>query len=262
MTIRAFYDDYDEDARVPETSLEWLRNTELIARILPPAPARVADIAGGTGPYALWLAGLGHEVDLLDFVPRHVAAATTKADAAGAAVTAVVGDARALPWPDATFDAALLMGALYHLQDRTDRVRALAEARRALKPGAPLAAVHIGRWASLGDGFARGYIADPRFAAIVADDLATGRHENPDAKPGWFTTAYFHRPEEILAEHADAGLRDVQLLAVQGFASVVDAGTHLATPEGRDRLLAHIRATEAEPALLGASMHLMALSVA
>src|ERR1700678_3426927 len=52
--------------------LEFLRTTEIILRRLPPAPARVADIGGGPGRYALWLAALGYQVEHRDLMPLHV----------------------------------------------------------------------------------------------------------------------------------------------------------------------------------------------
>ena len=67
-------------------------------------------------------------------------------------------------------------------------------------------AMAINRFASLFDGLAQSYLFDPAFRAIVAQDLATGVHENPTGDPRWFTTAYFHRPEELAAEATEAGL--------------------------------------------------------
>jgi ubiquinone/menaquinone biosynthesis C-methylase UbiE len=48
------------------------------------------------------------------------------------------GDARELDLADASVDAVLLLGPLYHLRQRSDRVRALAEARRVVRPGGPV----------------------------------------------------------------------------------------------------------------------------
>jgi len=261
MSIREWYEEaYDEDARLEGFSVEWLRQAELIGRVLPPSPAVVADIAGGTGRYAVWLAGLGYDVRLLDLVPGHVEHARARLAEAGLRAECVVGDARALPWPDGTFDVAMVMGALYHLQDRADRLAALGEARRVLKPGGALVTAHISRWASLYDGYARGMVTDPEFRAGVDADLATGRHENPSNHPHWFTTAYFAPPEEIRDELVAAGFTEVRVLAVEGFASFLDVPEPMRTGDGLDVLLAHLRATEAEPALLGASAHLVGLA--
>lgn len=259
MTVENWYTQhYDEDARLEGFSVEWLRTTELVSRVLPAAPARVADIAGGTGRYASWLAGQGYRVDMLDLVPLHVEVARQRT--AGQDVECVVGDARALPWADETFDAAMIMGALYHLQERDDRLACLAEARRVLKPGGVLVTEHIGRWASLFDGYRRGMAADPDFRRIVDADLATGCHNNPTEHPNWFTTAYFHRPDEVQDEVAAAGFTDVKVLAVDGFASDEQMPVELQSGDGLDDLLRHLRETESEPFLMGASSHLMSLS--
>ena len=259
MTVQEWYEGHDdEEARLDGFSVEWLRTTHVLERVLPPAPARVADIAGGTGRYAAWLAGRGHTVDLLDLTPSHVRLARERT--AGLPVTCVVGDARTLPWPDATFDAALVMGALYHLQDRADRLACLAEASRVLRPGGVLVTAHIGRWASLFDGYHRGMITDPAFRAIVDADLATGNHDNPAMRPGWFTTAHFHTPAEVRDELTIAGFEDVRVVAVEGFVSHLDVPDWCRDGEGLARLLADLAATESVPELMGTSDHLLGLA--
>jgi len=151
---------------------------------------------GGPGVYAEWLAGLGYRVHLLDPVARHVEEAL-----AHASFTAALGDARHLEAGNASYDAVLLMGPLYHLTERADRLRALGEARRVVVPGGRVIAVGISRFASLLDGLRSGWLNDARFRAMVDHDLATGQHRNPapDEHPEWFTTAYLHHPFELRA---------------------------------------------------------------
>ena len=50
----------------------------------------------------------------------------------------------------------------------------------------------------------------------MAIDLASGQHRNPTSQPEYFTTAYFHRPEELAAEARSAGFQKVEVLAVVG----------------------------------------------
>jgi SAM-dependent methyltransferase len=266
--IAAYYERGDEAGRLGDWGrLEFLRTRELLSRFLPSPPATVLDVGGAAGAYALPLAGEGYDVHLLDPVALHVeqARAASAAQAAPLASTAV-GDARELPFADASVDVVLMLGPLYHLTDATDRARALREARRTLRPGGLLAAAAIMRFASTLDGIAQGFLLEPDFEEIVERDLADGQHRNPSAHPGWFTTAYFHRPDELEREVAAAGFELRALLAVEGaVGAAAEAGTLDAWIDDaakREVLLRAIRRVEAEPSLLGASPHVLALAAA
>lgn len=236
--------------------VERARTEEVLARWLPPPPARVLDVGGGPGTYVPWLAGRGYEVHLVDPVPLHV----EQAREAGA-VTARLGDARRLDDPDAGFDVALLLGPLYHITERAARVAALAEARRVVREGGVVAAAAISRFASLLDGLFRGALDDPAFASIVEHDLVDGQHRNPTPRPEWFTTAFFHHPEELKAEVAAAGLALEELVGLEGPAWLLpDLEGRWAEAGRRERILGAARAVEREPSLLGLSAHLLAVA--
>jgi len=243
--------------------LEYVRTRELLARFLPRPPAVVLDVGGGAGAYAVPLAADGYEVHLVDPVALHVEQAVTAARNEGTTLaSAVVGDARRLLYPDAGTDAALLLGPLYHLTEREDRVAALQEARRVLRSGGVLAAAAISRFASTFDGLARGFLAEPRFEQIVERDVREGQHRNPepDTRPEWFTTACFHRPEDLRQELEEAGFGVEAVLAVEGpaaFRPELDAW--LTERPRREAMLRAIRRVESEPSLLGASAHLLAI---
>jgi ubiquinone/menaquinone biosynthesis C-methylase UbiE len=88
----------------------------------------IADIGGGPGRCAVWLARRGHRVEHRDLVPLHVDQLRAATGDLPQVATAV-GDARELDLADASVDSVLLLGPLYHLRRRRDRVAALAEAR-------------------------------------------------------------------------------------------------------------------------------------
>ena len=179
----------------------------------------------------------------------------------GVHLAAEVGDARSLPLAETSVDAVLLLGPLYHLPERGDRLKALAEARRVCRPGGVVIAAGISRFASMLDGLRGGYLDDAAFAAIAAGDLRDGRHLNPTDNPIWFTTAYFHRPEELATECADAGLSHLATLAIEGPAWLLsDLDARLADANRREVLLAALDALEAEPTLLGVSAHLVVVA--
>ncbi len=253
--------DIDEDARLRSGigRLELERVREIVTRVLPAAPARVLDVGGATGVHAEWLLADGHEVHLVDLLESHVARARERLGHADG-FSAEVGDARDLPVVDAAYDVVLLLGPLYHLQDAADRRAAWREAARAVRPGGVVVGMAISLFASLFDGLAWGSLFDADFRAMVAADLASGRHENPDRNPHWFTTAYFQRPDELAAEATGAGLVDVEVLGVEGAAGwLPDLGARMDDPAGRETLLWSARVVESEPSVAGLSSHVVAV---
>jgi ubiquinone/menaquinone biosynthesis C-methylase UbiE len=240
--------------------LEYLRTRELLARYLPLPPATVLDVGGGAGAYALPLAREGYSVHLMDPVPLHVdqarEASASQRDAPLA--SAVVGDARRLVWDDDSVEAVLLLGPLYHLTSRDDRLQALREAYRVVRRGGVVAAAAISRFASTYDGLLRGFLEDTRFEEIVERDVREGQHRNPTGRPEWFTTAYFHLPEELGEEAIEAGFKVEALVGIEGPGWVLsDLDSWLEDPLRRSRLLEAIRRVETEPSLLGATAHIL-----
>jgi ubiquinone/menaquinone biosynthesis C-methylase UbiE len=89
---------------------------------------RALDVACGTGRLAAILAELGHEVTGVEPSPAMLARAASKP----LDVSWVRGDARALPFGDASFDLATCGLALTHVQDLREPI---AEMARVLRPG-------------------------------------------------------------------------------------------------------------------------------
>jgi len=263
--IAEYYRQAPEERRLEEGAflLESLRTRELIERHAPASPVTVVDIGGAAGAYALWLAEAGYSVHLLDPIPRLVAEAERRSVAAPRPLAScAVGDARNLPFPDQTADLVLLLGPLYHLTAAQDRAGALDEAARVLKPGGCLFAAAVSRWASALDGLARDLFEDPQFAAIVAQDLRDGQHRNLSGPLDYFTTAYFHRPEDLRAEVLDAGFEMVGLFGIEGPGWILpDVAERLADGRRREDLLRVARWLESEPTMLAASAHMLAVAL-
>ena len=156
-------------------------------------------------------------------------------------------------------DAVILLGPLYHLTEETQRVAALREARRVLKPGGVVAAVGISRFAALLDGLWQGWLSDPLFRAIAERDVVDGQHRNPDPVryPQWFTTAYFHRPDELADEVSHAGFDAVSLHGIEGPGWLMQ--DQWSDPDQREQMLFAARAIESEPSLSGLSAQMLAV---
>lgn len=208
--IQAYYSQQFVEAerltvRSAQGRLELERVQELVTDRIPPG-SRILDVGGATGVHAATLAAAGHEVVLVDPVPEQVREAGRRGT-----FEAVVGDARDLRFGDDAFDVALLLGPLYHLRSREDRLLALAEARRVVRPGGWVFAAAI-----------------PRFVRLRSMSLAEGVPQPcpPDwialleqgEAPDWgrFPGAHFHTAAELAEELRQAGLVDVGVCAIEG----------------------------------------------
>jgi ubiquinone/menaquinone biosynthesis C-methylase UbiE len=100
-----------------------------LRRALAGAPGRtLADIGGGTGNYALALAGKGWRPTVVDRSAQMLAQAGPKG------LETARANATRLPFADASFDAAMLVSMLHHVDDPA---RALAEAKARPAPRRP-----------------------------------------------------------------------------------------------------------------------------
>jgi ubiquinone/menaquinone biosynthesis C-methylase UbiE len=263
-TILSYYNRRPEETRLERglSQLEAVRTRELIERHAPPAPATVLDVGGAAGAYAGWLSEMGYVVHLVDAVPRLVDEARTHSASLSRPIASCeVGDARSLKQPDASVDVVLLLGPLYHLTLSSDRARALEEAARVLRPGGVLFAAAISRWASILDGLVHDLFADPAFEGEVEREVSDGQHRNPEQRAGFFTTAYFHRPEELREEITSAGFQIAALYGIEGAARMLeDFDERWSHPRRQGDILRVARQLESEPALLGLSPHLMAVA--
>jgi ubiquinone/menaquinone biosynthesis C-methylase UbiE len=262
--IVQYYNDAEEATRLASGwfQLEQERTRELIVRHLPPPPLTIVDAGGGAGVYACWLAARGYKVHLIDPVPKHVeqARAASSRQPEHPLASVEVGDARHLPHADHSVDAILLLGPLYHLVEREDRLACLREARRILHPGGLAWGAAISHFASLFDSITHGFFDDPAFAPIVERDLEDGRHRNPTSNSIYFTDAYLHRPGELSRDFLAAGFQIVELVGIEGPGWLaIDFDRLWKDPVQRERLLAAVRKVEREPSILGATSHIMAI---
>jgi ubiquinone/menaquinone biosynthesis C-methylase UbiE len=256
--VLRYYGQGLEEGRLALPYFRWekIRTIDLMDRFLPQPPAVVLDVGGGAGAYAFGLAEKGYVVDLIDPVELHIEQAKVcAANGVPSPRSFQVGDARSIPAEDNSSDAVLMFGPLYHLTERTDRLKAIGEAYRTLRPGGRLMAVAISRFASALDGISRGLIRDAQFVRIVEEDLASGQHRNNTGKLEYFTTAFFHHPDEFRAELEENGFADPLLCAIEGPVWM----PHAEADERDEVLMSMMRSMEREGTMIGASAHIMAI---
>ncbi|WP_311984647.1 class I SAM-dependent methyltransferase [Parafrankia sp. CH37] len=259
--VAARYELVDEDDRLWRPGLGdlvRLRTWDIFARFLV-GQGHVVDVGGGPGTHAAHLAGRGYEVVLIDPVARHVEMARARSRSQPQApFRAELGEARHLPVPDESADAVLLMGPLYHLVERDDRVAALREAARVLKPGGDVLVEVIARHAWVLDATMKGLLGSSEIWGDFDRNVRLGLSQDPARLAEGSFWAYFHHPEELRAELDLAGYQDIRLVAVEGFAWLLgDLEQRMVDPAD---LLRAVRLTESEPSMLGTSAHVIGVA--
>jgi SAM-dependent methyltransferase len=194
-------------------------------------------------------------------LPSHVEAACRYGT-----FTAKLGDARSLPEDDDSFDAAMLLGPLYHLVDRRDRLRALGEAIRVVRPGGWIFAAGISRLSAM----AWVTVIGPSIE-LATSGKATPRSSYPEKwrrliedgagelGHGGFPGGHFHLADDLEEEALEAGLHDVRVIGIEGpgAQAIEISRSHDPLLIAAARTLAE--AFESPPGLRDLSPHLLAL---
>ena len=178
--VKKFYEEQcDESRRELVAPLEFIRTKSIVSRYLTENEMNVADIAGGVGVYSFWLAGLGHRPHLLDLARNHIESAKKRSDKTGVRLASYTcADARRLPYEDGSMDMALLMGALYHLRKRGERLKCLYEAGRVLKRNGALLCTVQSKFAPM-IGIYKWRHIDGKNMALIDETLKSGNYDNP-----------------------------------------------------------------------------------
>ncbi len=218
--VRRYYDgcvdrEWDRLAR-PYRRFEFASTLRLVSEHFPPS-GRVLDVGGGPGRYTIELAQRGYRMTLVDLAAGNVARARDELARLGLEVDEVrQGDARDLAsLPNRTFDAALMLGPMYHIVGEEGRGRALLELRRVLKPGAPAIVGFINPWGILRSGlseFPGEYGNEPHIRQLLGTAVQVGEQQA-------FTEAAFLTPPQAIAELRAAGFAVDTYAGVEGFAA-------------------------------------------
>ncbi len=241
--------------------VEFYRSKEIISRYLK-GKLKIFDIGGGIGKYADWLAGLGHEVSLIELAPVAVEYAKEHMTIPYEAIT---GDARKIEKPDNSADMVLLMGPLYHLLEKDERLRVLSEASRVLKPGGILVAAGISKFSSATWALSvygnNVFLDDDIYMDMIRREMDTGEHIKPSEYPYIISNAYFHTIGGLRDEVTESGFNVIESAAVEGCSWITpDLNEKWNDEFRRGRILEIIRATEHEETMMGMSPHFLVVA--
>jgi SAM-dependent methyltransferase len=205
--------------------------------------ARIVDIGGGTGGFAVRLAGQGHRVAVIDPSPDALAALDRRARESGVAdlVTGHQGDLAGLSGLVDDVDLVLCHGVLGVIDDLPAAVGALAEV---LRPGGTLSLLVSQRHAAVLHRAMSGSFAEAR--ALLDGDQDGTEHR-------------FTAPE-VVELLAGAGFSDVRTQAVRVFADLVPSAVLDGEPGAVEGLLDLERAVADRPEFLPLAAQVHALA--
>lgn len=136
--LDSYYNNYDEDGRLLSRrgQVEYLTTMKYIREILTGIPDPIIlEIGAGTGQYSVTLAKQGFKVTAIELVAHNLEILKAKVDDKDQ-ITAMQGNALDLSvLPDNTYDLTMLLGPMYHLYTKEDKIQALSEAVRVTKSG-------------------------------------------------------------------------------------------------------------------------------
>jgi len=270
--MRRRYDDYGEKEwerteKDLNVRVQFKVTTSVISRYLKPGD-HVLDAGSGPGRYALWLAGRGAQVFLVDISGRQLELAREKIReaGAGAAITGMermdVCDMRGLN--DHTFDLVLCLGgALSYVRDR--RHDAVDELIRVAKPGAPIiisAMSLLGTFHLIGTTDAAGFLEHiSEHTEWSLDEPFPDVLDSRRGSPEWhapmtlYTSTYLRG---FLAEH---GCRVLEMAAANTITSGVHAYERIpASPEAVETLIQLEKQFSTRPGLVDAGEHIIVVA--
>lgn len=206
--INAYYSEGNEATRLTEQSVGGVLELRAARRsfsLIKPA-SRVLDVGGATGIHASWLAEQGHDVTLIDPVASQIEIPQ---------IRALVGDVRELPFDTETFDAVIMCGPLYHLADFRNRLLALSEAKRVLRPGGLIFTAALSRLSAFSN-----RVLESGGQSITPGDveiLRTGEWVNHG--PG-FPGGHFHTAPELRRGLEDSGFSKISIRPPDGIVRI------------------------------------------
>ena len=136
--LEAYYNEYDEENRLVRNrvgQVEYLTTRKYIDEYLTSKDIKILEVGAGTGRYSVTLAKEGYEVTAVELVEHNLEILKAKLDGTER-ITPLQGNALDLTaFDDNIFDLTLVLGPMYHLYTKEEKVTALKEAVRVTKQG-------------------------------------------------------------------------------------------------------------------------------
>lgn len=183
-----------------------------------PKQGRICDVGGGPGRYSIELIRRGYAVTLFDLSDEGIRLAHThllKSELS--AEQLIVGDAQDMSaLASGSFDAALLLGPMYHIVEPEKRANVLRELTRILKPEGTAIIAYLNSWGLIKTGivdFPNQYRDICTLRSMLGEHTFTGQSLKN------FPECYWTTPEVALGEVKKADLDVISYAGAESFAN-------------------------------------------
>jgi len=258
--VRAYYNEHvrEEDHRLEQNVFELPVTFKYIDRYVR-AGDRVLDIACGTGRYAEMLLERGCLLGLNDLSENEMSLTLDRlGDHPGILHTDVSDALYSGIWDLEQWDAILILGPLYHMADRSDRLALLRRARESVRPGGLLFLAFMSRTAALLYGIRNNPAGISRTWGAL-QFWYTGTDDEFIEGTRWFVNAYFSFPEEIDPLVTEAGLEPLHLAGIEGIFGEHMKLFHQMDPEIRTKWMDFVISQREEKHMIQVSKHLLSV---
>ncbi|MFJ5768706.1 class I SAM-dependent methyltransferase [Psychrobacillus sp. NPDC093180] len=257
-----YYNQFDEWGRLDREPIEFQVNWHYIKKYLPPT-GRVLDNGAGPGKYSMKLAAEGYKVTLTDLTPKLVDFAKSKAIELGLEKQfdgLYAADARKLNMlKNEQFDASLMLGPMYHLQDEQDRLKAVEELYRVTKKDGLVFVAYMPRVRHILTSLLAPENWKPNNNIdTIVQFSQTGCFNHADE--GRFTGAYYFNIEDINPFMESQGFESIQLIGSNIGTILNNESWNYWRDKGEQelqKLIDLIIEKGADPYILGISSHLL-----
>jgi S-adenosylmethionine-dependent methyltransferase len=249
-----------EDDRLLRHQLEHDITWRYLEKYLPVPGAKILEIGAATGRYTMELARRGYNVLAIDIAAELMTGAKGRIDDLGLGnrVEFRVGDIRTCGGvTESSFEAALVMGPLYHLVFQEERELVLNRVFQSLKPGGVVFSAWISRFGILGN-----LMREKPDLVLRKEEMSSlmelGRDRDRFYTKGNFR-GYYARADEIGPIHEKAGFRTLAVAGAEPAISADDASYNCLEGERRQLWLDLLFKLSAEPSMVASSRHMLYL---
>lgn len=206
---------------------------------------KILDIGAGTGKYSVPLADEGYDVSAVELVKHNLGLLKAK----NSAVKAYQGNALKLKrFDEGQFDMALLFGPMYHLFSYEDKLKALTEAKRVVRPGGIILVAYLmNEYSVITYAFKEQHIMECLKEGRLTEDYHTVSQEKD--------LYDYMRTEDIERLNNEAGLTRIKIISPDGAANYIRPYLNRLTDEEFNEFIKYHLSTCERTDMLGAAAH-------